>query len=214
MSYIAERRHEEKERRRGEILDAAEAVAASVGWDAMTMDQVARKARLSRALVYVYFTDKADLMFAVVERGLACLRQYFADAVAKRDRGLDQLIAIGHAYIAFSREQPVYFDVLARAELLKTNMANLQPNEQACLAGGNAVYALMQEALERGVRDGSVRADVGDPSTVTVCLKVFIHGAIQFASSKENLLAYQGVRPEALLEQAMLMSTRSLMKPG
>ena len=48
MSYIAERRLEEKERRRTEIIDAAEAVAATVGWDAMTMDQVARKARLSR----------------------------------------------------------------------------------------------------------------------------------------------------------------------
>ena len=45
MSYIAERRQEEKERRRAEIIDAAEAVAATVGWDAMTMDRVARKAR-------------------------------------------------------------------------------------------------------------------------------------------------------------------------
>jgi len=49
MNDLAERRHEEKERRRAEILDAAEAVAASEGWDDMTMDQVARRARLSRA---------------------------------------------------------------------------------------------------------------------------------------------------------------------
>jgi AcrR family transcriptional regulator len=55
MSYIAERRQEEKERRRGEIIDAAEAVAATVGWDAMTMYLVARMARLSGALFYVYF---------------------------------------------------------------------------------------------------------------------------------------------------------------
>jgi len=60
MNYIAERRLEEKERRRAEILDAAEAVTARFGWDAMTMDRVARKARLSRALVYVYFKDKTD----------------------------------------------------------------------------------------------------------------------------------------------------------
>ncbi len=40
-------------------------MATSVGWDAMTMDQVARKARLSRALVYVYFKDKMDLMFGI-----------------------------------------------------------------------------------------------------------------------------------------------------
>ena len=46
MSYLTERRLEEKERRRIEILDAAEAVASIVGIEAMTMDQVAKKARL------------------------------------------------------------------------------------------------------------------------------------------------------------------------
>ena len=32
MSYIAERRQEEKERRRAEILDAAEVIAAKDSW--------------------------------------------------------------------------------------------------------------------------------------------------------------------------------------
>ena len=49
MSYIMARREQEKERRRAEILDAAEALYAKKGWDALTVDQVARSARLSRA---------------------------------------------------------------------------------------------------------------------------------------------------------------------
>ncbi len=115
MSYIAERRQEEKERRRGEIIDAAEAVAATVGWDAMTMDQVARKARLSRALLYVYFKDKTDLLFGLCERALATLTQRFTEAASRHKRGMDQLVAVGRAYIAFSQEFPVYFEVDGRA---------------------------------------------------------------------------------------------------
>ena len=65
MSYIAERRLEEKERRRAEIVDAAEAAGRDVGLDALTMDDVARRARLSRALLYVYFQDRSDLMFGL-----------------------------------------------------------------------------------------------------------------------------------------------------
>jgi len=214
MSYIAERRLEEKERRRAEILDAAEAVTASVGWDAMTMDQVARKARLSRALVYVYFKDKTDLMFGIGERSLLTLRQYFADAVAKHTRGLDQLVAIGHAYVAYSREQPVYFDVTARCELISPDTSNPQPNEEACLIQGDCVRRLMQEALELGVRDGSIRPDVGDAKAVTVCLWGFTHGILQLSSTKEKLLAHDGLQQRQLLEQAMLMMTRSLMNPG
>jgi AcrR family transcriptional regulator len=214
MNYIAERRQEERDRRRAEIVAAAESVTASVGWDAMTMDQVARKARLSRALVYVYFKDKTDLMFAVGERALAMLRQCFATAVASHPRGLEQLVAIGHAYIAYSREHAVYFDVMARCELISTDTSNLQPNEEACVVAGDAVRKLMQDALELGVRDGSIRPDVGESKAVTVCLWGFIHGVIQLSTSKEKTLAHDGLDPRDLLQQAMLMATRSLVKPG
>ncbi len=214
MNYIAERRQEEKERRRAEILDATEAVTANVGWDAMTMDQIARKARLSRALVYVYFKDKSDLMFGLGERALESLRGYFTDAVARHDTGLDQLVAIGDAYIKYSRERPVYFDVLARCELVSPDTMNLQPNEEACMHIGDAIRKLMRDALELGIRDGSIRADVGEAKAVTVCLWGFIHGIIQLSAAKAKMLAHDGLQTRELLEQAMLMARRSLMKPG
>src|SRR5258708_18180775 len=133
MNYLAERRQEEKERRRAEILDAAEAVVGSSGWDELIMDQVARRARLSRALLYVYFKDKLDLMYGICERALATLRQRFEEAAARNRVGLDQILAIGRAYIAFSQEFPVYFDILARCELREVDIANAQPNEAACM---------------------------------------------------------------------------------
>jgi AcrR family transcriptional regulator len=160
MSYIAERRQEEKERRRAEILDAAEAVAATVGWDAMTMDQVARKARLSRALLYVYFKDKTDLLFGLGERALLALRKRFEEAIERGRRGLDQVLGMGRAYIAFSQEFPVYFDVMARCELAGQDATEFEGNEEACHQGGSAVRALIVSALQTGIRDGSVRADV------------------------------------------------------
>ena len=43
MNYLAERRAEEKDRRHGEILDAAEAVAAKIGIDALTMGLVGQR---------------------------------------------------------------------------------------------------------------------------------------------------------------------------
>src|SRR5215831_13039092 len=117
MNYIAERRQEEKERRRADILDAAEQVLSSVGWEELTMDQVARKARLSRALLYVYFGDKVDLMYGICERALIMLGQRMDEAVARHKRGLDQMIAMGRAYIAFSQEFPGYFAVKSRCDL-------------------------------------------------------------------------------------------------
>src|SRR5690606_13062826 len=77
MSYTADRRQEEKDRRRAEIIDAAQDLYRELGWDAVTMDGVAKRARLSRALIYVYFKDKRDLHFAITVRALDVLRQRF-----------------------------------------------------------------------------------------------------------------------------------------
>jgi len=210
MNYLAERRQEEKERRRAEILDAAEAVVASAGWDALTMDQVARRARLARALLYVYFTDKVDLMYGICERGLATLRQRFAEVEARHRLGLDQIVGIGRAYIAFSQEFPVYFDILARCELREVNTTEATPNEAACQAAGGALQALMVAVLETGVRDGSIRADLGDPRVVANALWGMTHGALQLAATKAKVLAYAGVDGRAVIEQTILMAARGL----
>jgi TetR/AcrR family transcriptional regulator len=213
MNYIAERRLEEKERRRAEILDAAEGVAASVGWDTMTMDQVARKARLSRALLYVYFKDKTDLLFGVCERALGVLVQRFSEAVGRNKLGLDQLAAIGRAYVAFSQEFPVYFEVVARCELLSTE-PQADSNESAASVRGDGAHALMVQALETGVRDGSIRADVGEPGAVSVVLWGFMHGVLQLATTKANILAHKGVSARDLVDQAMILATRAVAAKG
>ena len=209
MNYIAERRLEEKERRRAEILDATEAVAAVVGWDAMTMDQVARKARLSRALLYVYFKDKTDLLFGLCERALATLTHRFGEAVSRQKRGMDQLTGIGRAYIAFSQEFPVYFEVMARCELLSPEPST-DTNEGAAMLKGDACRGVMVEVIEAGIRDGSIRADVGDPKIVSTALWGFMHGVLQLASTKANHLAHDGISTRDLVEHALLMATRSV----
>src|SRR5262245_35514101 len=137
MSYIAERRQEERDRRRAEIVDAAEALYAETGWDAITMDQVARRARLSRALLYVYFHDKADLHMALVERALGELRERFLVARHGKACGLDEVEAIGQAYVAFSVERPHYFDACARYHALPAGEGEPQSNELACRTAGH-----------------------------------------------------------------------------
>ena len=209
MSYIAERRQEEKERRRAEILDATEAVAAEVGWDAMTMDQVARKARLSRALLYVYFKDKQDLLFGICERALGVLTQRFAEAVARQKRGLDQMVGIGRAYIAFSQEFPVYFEVIARCELL-TPEPTMNTNESSVMLRGDECRGLMVSVVQAGIADGSIRSDAGEPHIVSNVLWGFMHGVLQLASTKANVLLHGGVTISDLVDHAMLMATRSL----
>jgi AcrR family transcriptional regulator len=212
MSYITERRQEERDRRRCEIVDAAETLYAEVGWDAVTMDQVARRARLSRALVYVYFKDKADLHFALVERSLEALRHYFEAARAGKARGIDEVEAIGRAYLAFSRELPHYFDACARFQAHTSAERDVPPNEAACMCSGHRAHEVMVESLNRGVADGSIRADIGDPYTTALALWAFSFGVIQIAASKAGQMEHEGVAVQQFVEHAFAMALRSLQR--
>lgn len=210
MSYIAERRQEEKDRRRGEILDAATALYREIGWDDVTMDAVARRARLSRALVYVYFKDKDELHLAIVVQALDLLRERFTAAAARERRGLDKTAAIGRAYIAYAYEFPHYFDACARMELRSATPESASPQELACVQHGDRVHAVVIDALAAGTADGSIRADAGPPLLVSRVLWGFIHGILQIGIRKAHLLAASGISAQALMEQAEALVVKAL----
>jgi TetR/AcrR family transcriptional regulator len=210
MNYIAERRQEEKERRRTEILDAAEQVTGRSGWDELTMEQVARRARLSRALLYVYFKDKTDLMYALCERSLVTLQQRFEQAARSKVLGLEKIHAVGEAYITFAEELPVYFDILARCGMREVNTTDPGSNELACQTVGEAMMVTIIAALDEGVRDGSIRSDLGNRIVAATALWGFTHGVIQVASTNAKLITLSGMPTRELLQQTLRMSTRAL----
>jgi TetR/AcrR family transcriptional regulator len=192
MSYIAQRRVEEKERRRAEILDAAEAIYAKEGWDLVTVDQVARGARLSRALVYVYFKDKEEILFAIGERAMGLLRDRFSAAAAGEQVGLEKIQAIGRAYMAYAFEFPHYFDFCS-----KFNARSVSPepgsHDLACRVAGDEAIGVVVQAIEFGIADGSVRPTIGDPIMLAVTLWSFTHGLIQLAMAKGSDMARFGI---------------------
>jgi len=210
MSYIAERRQEERDRRRTEIIDAAEAVYAECGWDAVTMEQVARGARLSRALLYVYFRDKGDLHFALVERSLDELRRRFEAARQGRPRGIDEVEAIGHAYLAFARDLPHYFDACARFQAHQREGGEIPQNELACIQAGHRVHEVIVESLNKGVADGSIRADLGDPYVTALTLWAFTHGLIQIATTKGSQIEHEGIVRQEYIDHSVNFALRAL----
>jgi AcrR family transcriptional regulator len=192
MSYITQRRVEEKERRRTEILDAAESLYAKEGWDLVTVDQVARSARLSRALVYVYFKDKEEILFAIGERAMELLRDRFTEASAAQKLGLDKIEAIGRAYMAYAFEFPHYFDFCSKFHA-HSSSADAGSQDLACREAGDQAIAVVVQAIECGIADGSIRPTVGDPMMLAVTLWSFSHGLIQLAMAKGSDMARFGI---------------------
>ncbi len=212
MDPIESRRHEEKERRREDLLDAAETVFAEKGFDAAKMDDIARTARVSRALLYLYFKDKRELQLALCLRGLDLLRQRFAEARGRHARGVDQVKAIGRAYLGFVQEFPVYFDALARAEAQHTDLEEVDSVCHRMMLAGRLVHAETVAALVAGQRDASLRPDLGDPLRVAMTLWGFTHGVAQLVMTKSEIFAHEGIALNAFINDAIDMATRSIAR--
>jgi AcrR family transcriptional regulator len=212
--HSAVRRLEEKERRRAEIVAAALALARQHGWDAVTMDGVARQARLSRALVYLYFRDRTALQAALCEEASALLHQRFAEAVARHTRGYDRCEAIGRAYVAFAAEMPHLFDALSRFESRTPETDDPDSPDLRALRGGARTQGLMEQTIVGGIADGSIRADAGEPRVLGIALWGMTHGILQIAATKAAHIAHQGVSTGELVEQAFLMMRRALSADG
>jgi len=212
MNDLADRRQEEKDRRRDEILDAAAAVAEIVDMDALTMEQVARKARLSRALIYVYFRDKDDLLLGLADRAHELLSKRFAAICSRRKTGLEKILAMGRSYVAFADEQPVYFNALACFAAHVPEADDQQSNMHRCMESGDRLHGLTIEALNAGIKDGSIRPDIGPPALTAVTLWGFMHGIIQLIATKGEVLAKKGAGSKQLVDNALSMTTRALRK--
>jgi AcrR family transcriptional regulator len=209
MHGTTERRLEEKERRRLEILDAAEAVATIVGLDHFTMDQVARHARLSRALIYVYFRDKRDLLIGICIRSLEELQTRFADTENSAQSGLTQVEEIGRAYVNFAAEFPLRFEALAHFEAQAPSLDD-DPMYAQCLAAGDRPIELVVAAIQRGLQDGSIRRNAGDPVRIGLSLWALTHGLIQLSTLKGGSLERVGVSPAELLDQGFQLALDAL----
>lgn len=65
---MASLRDRQRERRRGDIMDAAWELIGQKGLDATSMEEIATRAEVGTATVYKYFGSKPELMQALFER--------------------------------------------------------------------------------------------------------------------------------------------------
>ena len=103
---VRQRKENEKEQRRKEIIKSAEKLFISRGFDDTTMDDIALEAALSKGTLYNYFKSKEDLYLIVAAQSIKKLNDIIEREVSTIDTGIDKVFSIGYSYLEFSQEFP------------------------------------------------------------------------------------------------------------
>lgn len=202
-----ERRQREKDKRRSEIIDAAEKLFFSKGFNSVTMDDVAEAVELSKGTLYLYFKNKIDIYLAVTCRGLEILIDLFSQAVQDKKNGFLQVLTIGRAYYDFFKDYPNYFNAVVFWDVSMIETSHDSPTAQICSELGDKALALVGQAIGQGVKDGSIRPDIV-PAKAAVVLWSQSTGVLQFLASKGQhfLEDHQAGFPFKNLEEVVLYS--------
>jgi AcrR family transcriptional regulator len=81
-----------KEARPDEIMDAALDLFIEKGFAATRLDDVAKKAGVSKGTLYLYFSDKEDLFRKVVENGMVPQVKNLEDVIKAHTGSIDELV--------------------------------------------------------------------------------------------------------------------------
>lgn len=179
------RREREKQARYDAILDAAERAFSEKGYERTSMDDIARTASLSRALLYVYFKDKAAIQRDIMLRAGHSLSDRFRNARQTANTGLAQIRAMGESYYRFYLDEPDYFSALTKASTAMAEADETQAKEMLC--SKSELMELMTEAIELGLEDGTMsRERIQNPEQTALYLRGALHGTILLCQSEAS----------------------------
>jgi AcrR family transcriptional regulator len=103
------------EARRIALLEAALEVFAKRGYHASSIDDIAREAGVSKALIYEHFTSKQDLYAELLEQHAGELFSALAEAISEAGRDASARLVVGlDAFYTFVEEHRVAWRMLFR----------------------------------------------------------------------------------------------------
>jgi AcrR family transcriptional regulator len=155
-----ERKARERLSRENLILDAAEEVFFSRGFDQSTMDDVAKTAELSKGSLYNYFKNKNELCIGIVGRSLQLLIKYIENSLTEKSSGLDKISDAAKGFMLFKQENPEYYCALQSYKQHSGGCGVDSKFLNSSMDENNHINKLMVKFAKEGIADGSIKESV------------------------------------------------------
>ena len=141
--------------KRQRILEAATHVFARKGYFAARVSDIAKKAGVADGTIYLYFRNKEDILVRLFDQVMSEHVEEAREAVRVLPSAPERLLAVAERHLAVlgeNRDLAAVFQVELRQ--------STRFMERFTASWLRDYFALLDEVLEEGQRDGSLRTDV------------------------------------------------------
>lgn len=196
---IAERKEREKQQRREEIIEAAEKVFFSKGFDLSTMDDIAEMAELSKGTLYLYFKSKEDIHLAVARKSIRMLRSVTLKSTEGNGNALEKLGSMGRACIAFSRLNPDRMRAIMTLEEMEPQALRVSASDVQEMIYKESTVETVIEVVKQGVEEKLIRSDI-PLLLIAHTLWMTVLSVVRFVTMKPALFKALELSQDQILE--------------
>jgi AcrR family transcriptional regulator len=173
-------RRGEGEKLKESILKAAEELLIETGdAESVSIRAVAERVGVTPPSIYLHFTDKDELIFAVCEKVFAELHRIMTEATDGTSSPLDALRRMGRAYVAFGVNNPEQYRIIFMG---RTPHSVDEGHTERLLT--NSGFSIVVDAVQGCLDDGYFVP--GDPMMIAINLWVTVHGLTSLFIAKPD----------------------------
>ncbi len=211
---MGRRKKEPPSTHRENIAATAARLFHTQGFAATTMDDIARQAGYSKATLYVYFTNKQEIISLLALKSMQQLYERLQQALSANAAATmpEKYRLICQSLRQFQAEQPLYFQMVLNKINAAPDSAEYLPEERAVYQVGEDINNLIRNCLLEGIAQGELRADLPVMPTI-FSFWGMLAGLIQLATAKQEYIAAALQQSqEDFLEYGFQMLYRAIAK--
>ncbi|MFO7573947.1 MAG: TetR/AcrR family transcriptional regulator [Bacteroidales bacterium] len=210
---VTERKSRERNKRREDILDAAEKIFAEKGILTSTIDDIAREAELGKGTLYNYFPSKEAILWYCAVRGMKKLTGMMVSSVSPENEPIINLRKMAESFMRFALRHNNYFRIFLTVGMGFSIPAGLTGNEVKEVFEKESPFLLIRGELKRGHDKGLFRSDL-DIDLLTHAVWIQFYSFMQLISLNPEMVAAFGLNHEKLIETNMQMIINGIRKGG
>jgi len=165
--------------RRAEILEAAERVFLSYGFEGATIRRIAEEVGVSSTALYMHFHDKGEILVEICEGAFARLLAQNSEISALDVDPVLRVRRMLDAYMRFAFDNPNAYQVV----YCSTHPTLGEMQDHSVKALSDRCYALFLEAVQAIADAGRLRGEVEDSAQVSWAA---CHGLVSLLIARPN----------------------------
>lgn len=150
------RKEQEKLARKHDILEAGLQLFAEKDFHEVTVDEIAERVGLSKGTLYLYFKNKEDLFFSIVQDKTDLLYKRLHAAIECDRSFIDCLRNFVHTFLVFFEEHKPYFKIV-HSEKTRISIDDHYRFQQFGMNAFQMFFDLIIELIEIGKKQKVIR---------------------------------------------------------